>query len=295
MIASALVVGCTASAPEEAAARRPVSGLELDPVLDEASGAVVLPYDRFVESFGEMDLIAVAGTVLISACAKENGVTFVAPGLSSEPEVYDSELYFGPWTVAQAERFGFVQPMTAADLDANGILSEGSSEADAAGVPDTRNESLADADWAVVDECAGSPDVAALGAGLTHDGPWVAQIRATADAVLEQPATRQLFDELGACYESAGLSPDSEHPWVVDGARTDRITEEQIGLALEVVACKDQIDFTSRMVQIEADLQAPIIVEYADELVAARTALDAAVTQAREVLQENQDLIQQAP
>ncbi len=286
VVGAALLGGCS-SAPSDAPAPAvdldSVNGLDLNPVLDAATGAVTLPYDRFVESYEEMDVISVASSTLISACAAKSGVRFPAPTLTADTAPYVSELYFGPWTTAQASRFGFVRPMSDADLVANGIVADDGTAADEEEPAQDVGE-LSEADYAVMGACSSAPEVAQLNTALMHDGPWVTQIEAASGKVLDQPAAKAAIEELGRCYDDAGLEPDSANPWMVAGARGDAITEEQIALALKVVACKDEVDFTARMARVEAQLQAPVIAEYTDELVAQRRALDEAVAKGREIL-----------
>jgi hypothetical protein len=262
-------------------------GLELDPVLDEATGAVVQPYDRFLSSFAERDQIAVATTVLIAQCAQEQGVGYMALDPMSDP-IYDSEHYYGPWTVAQAERFGFVTPMSEADLVENGIVSGSTGDEEATPHP---NAALSDEDGEIANACGEADNVGELNAALAEGGPWIEQIEAINSALLKTPDVEELLEELGACYLDEGMTPDGDSPWLVSVFNSNEITEEQVQLALKVVACKAEIDFTTRMAQVEADLQAPIIVEYADELIAQRAEIDAALLKAQTLIAENEDLI----
>lgn len=51
-----------------------------------------------------------------------------------------------------------------------------------------------------------------------------------------------------------------------------------------MVECKSQIDFVERLADLMAQQQAPVLVEYADELLAERATADAVVAEARAVL-----------
>lgn len=274
-------------ATEAAAAR----GVELAAELDPETGAVVLPFDRFVPTTNDMITIGSATSRLVADCAADSGVTFTPAAAPTQPE-YDSELYFGPWTTAQAERFAFVSPMSAADLAANGIKLEGvgptqqttQSPADST---TAANNALSDDDWDVVDACGSSDEVHELNAGLAiGDGPWAESLQAISDGLADQPEVQSAIEELGSCFTSAGLSPDPTAPWLPVGYDTGVISEQQVALALSVVACKDQTDFTARVAEVQAEEQAPVVVTYLDELLAKRSALDEALETADEVLDQ---------
>lgn len=253
------------------------SGLDLTAELDEESGAVILPYDRLTTTWAEGDLITTGTSIAISRCAEAKGVTLVASPPIDDP-VYASEQYFGPWTVDQARRFGFVMPMSDADLVANGVVTA-SPDATPFVAP---NGDLTDADWAVVDACASSPEVKALTDSIDDGGPWIEAIAATHDQLLEDEQARAIIKDLQGCFQSSGLTwDDSNEPWIPLGADGSQISEDQITLALQLVDCKEQVDFTSRMAAREAELQAPVIEKYADELVAQRQASDDVVAAAR--------------
>ena len=281
MIAFVMVVGCSPQGDEQlAASPTEVQGVSLQSELDDRTGAVTLPYDRFVETPEEMDTIAAAAAVAISACAAAEGVEFVPPGLITDP-VYVSEQYFGPWTRDQAQRFGFVLPMTQADLAANGITGAVATSTAPRATP---NADLTDADWTTIDDCGSAPDVTTLNAALTHVGPWVEPMSTVSDSLLNTGEAKDLIKRLANCYEDAGLQVRAQQPWVPVGANGREISEEQIRLALQVVECKDAIDFTRAMATIEAGLQAPIIEKYVDELVAKRQSIDDAMVLARTLL-----------
>lgn len=289
VLALGLLSGCgSADAPSQEVPAE-VRGISMKPELSPETGAVVLPADRFVESPLEMDLLATASAVEVSRCASEQGVTVAPPELSADP-VYASEHYFGPWTVAQAERFGFVRPMTQADLQANGIAAPGSDPAADAGAdgetsdaaPESGEDDLTEKDWEIIDGCASSSGSELFTEALTHVGPWYEQFASVQDAMLDEDAAREAIDDLKSCFKDKGLvSGDKDRPWVPRGADASEISAEQIRLALDVVACKDEVDFTRRMAEVESSLQAPIIAKYAGELVAKRAQLDEAIAQAQ--------------
>ncbi|MCR6688034.1 hypothetical protein [Cellulomonas sp.] len=258
-----------------------VRGISLTAELNEKTGAVVLPADRFTETFLEMDLLSTAASVALSHCAAEKGVTFEPPEALTDP-VYVSEQYQGPWTRSQAEHFGFVKPMTQADLAANGVI-DATPDAEASAPP---NGDLTDDDWKVVDACVGSAS-SQFDDALRHVGPWYAEFDAVTAQVFDDPDAKDALHELEECYDRAGIgaSQDGSPGWP-RGADGSVIDQQQIQLALTSVECKEETDFTARVAGVEARLQAPIVVKYADELVAKREQIDEALAAARALLAE---------
>ncbi|MBI9115722.1 hypothetical protein [Sanguibacter suaedae] len=268
-----------------------IRGIAMAPELDEQAGAVRLPLDRFVETPEELDVLTVAGSVLTFRCARDQGVPAQASGQLPESShaIYESESYFGPWTTDQAQRFGFVSPSSDNDLVANGITERAEGTAEPTVPPNAR---LTEADWAVVDECVDGPEQKMFAAALTHDGPWEESMQALPEALLRDDRTEELVSELTECYEDHGLEPGDELAWYPRGARADEISEEQIVLAMQVVTCKEEIDFTMRLAKVEAELQAPLVEKYADELIAKRAQIDEAVVKARAVIAANGDMFE---
>ncbi len=281
VMAVATVAGCSqrGAAPPKMVPTE-VRGISLAAELNVKTGAVVLPADRFTETFLEMDLLATASSVAVGLCAAEKGVTVTPPRPLTDP-VYVSEQYYGPWTQDQAERFGFVKPMTQADLAANGIVAD-TPDPDDQAPPDG---DLTAADWEIVDACGAAPESARFDDALRHVGPWYAELEAVKDQVLDDAEAKGALRDLEACYEQAGLGASSDgSPGWPRGANGSVIDQQQIQLALASVECKEQTDFTARVAAVEARLQAPIVVKYADELVQKRAEIDEALTAARALL-----------
>lgn len=281
----ALLVGCGAS-DRAAPAPTTAPGLDLGATLDSASGAVTLPFERFIASGEEEALFDAAREALVARCAQELGVPYY--GIEhSYPEEYRSDMAWGPWTVDQAERFANTLPLTPADQVANGLVPAGSAAADRY----HPNFELTDDQRATVESsCTDSEDYRYFEQVGVGDGPWDEQIAPIWNSLPDRDDVQTLLGELGACYRAAGLQPVTGQPWLVTAGSWE-ISEEQVTIALQIVTCKDEVDFTRRIAGIEAGLQAAVVLEHADELVAQRAELDAAVQRAREVLAENADVI----
>lgn len=298
VMAVAVTAGCTGAdeVPQAVPSVLPpsasltVDGMDLEPQLDEATGAVILPLDRFEPTREEVDLLATASSVGMALCARDRGVIFLAPELAFDA-IYLSEPYFGPWTVAQAERFAFVPPMTDADLAANGVLGATAAVDPAAGMAPNPNLELTDEDWATIDECGASDASAKFRDATQLNGPWTEQIDAARGALLASDEAVGLLDALGACFRSHGMEPSSDAPWTVVGAVENEISEQQVQLALNVVACKSETEFTESMARLEARATVPAIAEFTEELADQREQIDAAVEEARALIAANGDVV----
>ncbi|NKY22930.1 hypothetical protein [Cellulomonas denverensis] len=298
VVAIALMTGCTgaeqmpAVAPSMLPPSAPltVDGMDLEPQVDEASGAVVLPMDHFQPTWEENDVLATASSVDLALCARDRGVTFLAAGLAFDA-IYLSESYYGPWTVAQAERFAFVPPMTDADLAANSVTGTPAASSPAGDPGPDPNLDLTDEDWATIDECGASEAGATFREATQLNGPWTEQLDAAEAALLTSDEAVDLFDELGACFTSRGMEPSPDAPWTVVGAVVDEISEQQVQLASSVVACKEETGFTERMARLEARATIPVITEFAGELADRREQIDAAVADARALIAANGDVM----
>ena len=93
-------------------------------VLDEQSGAIRFPSEEYWVTERESLALTDATTVANALCARDQGVTYLASKVPDDA-IYDSDDFVGPWTMSQAEEFGFVPPMTDADLHANKIVDPG--------------------------------------------------------------------------------------------------------------------------------------------------------------------------
>jgi len=274
-----------ASAEEVEAAR--VRGVVLDAELDRESGAVILPLDRLFLTTNEQYLITDAVTALVSKCAAAQGVDFDPGPVVSKP-IYESEEFYGNWTVAQAERFGFVRPSSEADLVANGVIEPPPGFQSY----ESPNINLTDAESAVVEQCYKSPEAKSLRDSVGGVGPWFAMAEGLIDTpsplVVDDPRVKEAWSDLSACFARAGLEPNSDPYWMGSpvGARSDVIDEEQISLSLKTVACKDEVAFTERVADVTAEKQAAIIVKYLDEMVAYRQSADEALATARQIVAE---------
>lgn len=287
------LVGCDSTEGQSGDLPDTVRGVSMTPEYDRDAGTLLLPFDRFTLSMNEVDEIATASAVEIVLCARDAGIDVGDPWGTRGDPIYDSEPYFGPWTLDQARKFAFVPPSTDADLAANGIQTPSGSGAKSEVAPPFAG--LSDAEMEKVDACGTKTEHhEEFVAAQTQDGPWIAEIRAVENRILalEVGGQKKLVDELASCYEAEGLrASDGPQSWIPLGARGDSIGPEQVAMAVTVVQCKDSLNFTERMASIHAGEQAKVVEKYADELSSERESLDRALVAARSVLRQNADIL----
>lgn len=281
----AVVVGCTAGAENDPLEETYVSssGLDVTADVDPVDASIVFPGDRFTLSDKEVDLLRSAQSYAIAECVQEKGLAYTPFGPSYD-EIYDASNYFGVWTVAIAERFGSVKPMTVADLRANMIDVEGGlPQPSGEPVPwgfESDDEELVTATYA---ECASRPEAELL-TPETPQGPWNAPLAAAFETARETERSQAVLEDYHSCLQERGLKPIDDASAAVNGQNPREISADQIALALQVVECKSESRFVERLADEIALAQAPIIDEYASELVAQREALDESVRAAQELL-----------
>lgn len=292
------VSGCSSTPSESPQSdQTQVEGIAIVPELNTATGVLKLPLDPFGESEEEEGTLNTAHTIEMAKCASDQGVEYlVEPEFPpSVQQIYAQRNYFGPWTVEQAERWGFVEPMSLKDLIANGILPDDTPATDTFLPPEVGKRTVFDLtedEFEVVRNCneeAGNH----FSEPLRHDGGWWQEYEPLEFNYQRNKDAVALVDELGACFSENEMVPEYREgtPWYPQGARGDRIDEVQIRMALQVVACKDSINFTQRMAQVEASEQVPLIEKYAAEMIAKRELIDAAVVAAKKVIAENPEFL----
>lgn len=279
-----------------------VSGLVLTAEIDKAASRVVLPLDRFVMTDQESFILINALTGATAKCARsELGIPW--RGIPMEENVHPSRLMWhemGPWTVDMASKYGFAMPAPEGTLRRNGILPSDDNQEEKPGI----NDGISDSDARKVrGNCIEGRDEV-----LQFDevrlnlnrGPGYVEASNTREKVFKDGRTKQALQELYQCYRDNGMEPEgiikeTGEPGVdVRGANPLTINEEQIQLALKVVACKEKVDFVPRVARIWAEIQAPIIEEYAEEFLDQRNKIDSVLAKAKAFIAENPDVYQPA-
>lgn len=293
---SVLTAACSAEPPSPSHPTTTYAdvGIDLSSSTDPSTGAIVFPADRLDLTEEEREVLSAASTIEIARCAQEQGVDWWASTQSGYSTLYSSSTNFGVWTEDQASRFAFSMPSTNADMIANGIVEDGSLPVHdgSAEQPDlssnreiaAHNSSLDDDALEVVRSCGQSEQAERFSPVAVITGPWWSEITAVRTDFSALPAVTAIYDELDGCLEDAGLTPDPEKPGLPVGADDESLDEEQIRLALQVVQCKTSIDFVPRLANLVAEQEAPVLVEYAQDMVANRAEADAIVAEARAVV-----------
>jgi hypothetical protein len=257
--------------------------------LDPATGAVILPSDRFVTTMVDDNLLTVARTAAAAVCAREQGVQFMVPGYVEQP-IYLSESFFGPWTMDQAQKFGFAQPAPDADLRANGQVSAEYGEPSALNNAQVaeQNAGLSDSDLQVVEECNGSPDAQRL--TLSATGAWQDEMGVW--DITKLPGADEVFDDLYSCYRENGMEPEGADgvPGFPLGADPSVINEEQITLAVQSVECKEKLGTTQKLADLWATAEAPAVEKYAKELTARADEIDTVRREAKAYIADHPEV-----
>ena len=285
-----LALGLTGCGAQEEALTAPTrsqtgSGLDVSPGLDRQSGAIIFPHERFTLSLKEQDILNAALTYSMRECVTSQGISY-SPVSGGWDPIYDASNYFGVWTTTMAERFAFVNPMTQADMRANGVTINGVPIPDSTAPPPAwaSNNFNSDEALTAIDGCLTLPESARFDSLQFTPGPWAAEFGNVSDRAPQTQEWKDAVGEYRQCLLDKGIEPDPEGELGVVGQNSGTIDAEQISLALEVVACKDQVKLVERLAGQIAAFQAPIIDEYATDLVAYRAQLDAVVAEAREYL-----------
>lgn len=152
-------------------------------------------------------------------------------------------------------------------------------------------EGLSNEDIEMIEEtCSSDPDAQRFFmASQEGSTPSEVALDETWDSADADSRTTKLVDELDACFQTRGMEADRERIGYPKQADMRVLNEDQIAMALKTVECKDQIDFTQRMVDILAEYQMKVINKYADELISAREAFDEKVEAAKQYIADNPD------
>ncbi|AWE43216.1 MULTISPECIES: hypothetical protein [unclassified Actinobaculum] len=277
-----------------------LAGMNRKAEVDPETAIVKLPVDYVEQGQPETsDYIMTAYSAALAKCAREElGIPWVA----IEPDGYSPTAHmwtkYGPWTKPVAEKFAFVPPLGDGALIVNGFVDtpEGYE------LTPLPNEDLSEEQRRkVYDICGTKTEVQSFNEGdLWVYGPGQEALNDEAEAVNRDPRMQALVEELHVCYDENGIEFDADSPWAGfaagaaawDQPNRERITEEQIQLALKVVECKDQVDFTQRAADIIAERQVPIIEEHADELFEVRANWDNKLVEAKEYIASHPELFE---
>lgn len=261
-----------------------------------------------------------AHDVALAECVRGKGIAWDFPAQHPvDDPVLNAWHRYGPWTADIAQRFAFVKPQTETSLIRNGIVVPAAPAVPATSQPESlvaTIDNLSEEQLAASRQCEKDPQVLEFGrSDIMTATPWQSEIAEGTIRAEADPRGLQLFEELGNCYAEQGMEMDPEQPGFVVGARQYAVTREmevsencradgpaggddacgmqsvltgesaineaQIALALTTVQCKDSINFTQRIADLIAEKEAPIVEEYAEDIVADRQRVDDLLAQAK--------------
>ncbi|MGL5867078.1 MAG: hypothetical protein ACRCYX_14645 [Dermatophilaceae bacterium] len=185
---------------------------------------------------------------------------------------------FGLWRLAQAQKYGYVEPASPAKRAA---IAEQSAPGRA---------EPSEAEFAAGGTCVKKDErLIRLNRDL-QDGPW---LRELGDAELEAEQSdewKSVASEWVSCLAARGITADPGSA-VPDGVDSDavnafRVTPGDVELAVADVECKQQVNYVQRLADLLAAAQAPVVEKYYDELTAQRAGIEANLAYAREVLRD---------
>lgn len=266
-----------------------VSGVNPNAELDPDNAVVHLPADYVNTTFREYDSLLIndaSGGAFVKCVDKKLGIKLKGYPLSPYEPTYEMFWRYGPWTKKVAEKFAFVTPMSNRDLIENGYVPrpEGDSER-----PTLNPFVVVPAeDRAKMDEaCSSDQDSQKFALTEASSEPGAVALEDTWDQADSDPEMQKLLDELDICFQGEGMKADPQRIGYPTAAVNTVINEEQVGLALKTVECKNQIDFTQRVADILAKYQMKVIDKHSNELFATRKKWDDLVAEAETYIAAN--------
>ncbi len=277
--------GCSDDSVAENSAPPGISGLEVTAALDRETAAIVFPLDRYSPTSQESSEVSSALSLAMSKCMNAAGFSF-SPAIFPTDPLYEASNFFGVWTSGMAERFAFVMPMTEADMRANGVTFNGEPLPESTAPAGAwRSNNVEDPEVQTgIEKCGIEPEVSRFVYQLPPT-PWAADADAAYDSARQSREWKDAVADYHECLRGKGMEPDLRDDQLgVAGQDSSVIDAEQISLALEVVACKDEVKLVERLAGQIAAFEAPIVDEYAVELTALREYVDQIVADARAYL-----------
>lgn len=259
----------------------------ITPVINVETGVAVFGSRRYALPPDVDANVANASTWAMTDCLRSNGIDDQHNWTAASPEdAYDSNV--GVWRLDEAELFAFSPPMDPRTQIVNGIQNSVASEraiADANLFVNDMGRRLEEtralvgtAEWdAAVADCNNDPLVAewserSLEDIPSLDGPWYEEFISSQEAAYQDARMATIRREFEQCLAPVGIEVEVSESsrWVgffdIVGQDASRIDEEQIKLAVEVVRCKQETDAVERVLNVVAEYEASVYLEYEDEL-----------------------------
>jgi hypothetical protein len=192
--------------------------------IDEKTGGITLPFDRYLISDAEDALIGKARALVLHSCLTEGGADIkITVRTAAEPE---PSRRYGVWTEAQAATYGYSLPQH------RSLVSIGNAPPDA------------------ISTCRRSP---AYGELIVHYPDIQNAAFDTYVTVKDSAAGQKAISQWRDCLVTKGLRPrtQGDSPFLPMGA-TLKVTSANKRIALADVNCKQVTDLVRRLAVLEA-------------------------------------------
>lgn len=272
----------------------PSSGIPETVTYDLDLSAINLPYDAFLVSHYERLQLQHGAMVDLVTCARERSLDLVLVPLFSDIDVVKNEHFFGPWTLAQAEKYAFVTPSRDADLRANGIVDQdyGYFATPEEKFAYSHNAPILSENDEELEGCGATMRRINEEVRVVKNAPWDNEITILPEKIFEYDQARQALTDLESCMSTVGLKADPDRPGYAAGWKFDVINEQQIEMAVKAVQCKNKTGFTETLAELLAAQQVEIMKKYEKEVFAQKQRKDDALAEVSNLLVGNQHLLE---
>jgi len=257
-LAVAAATACSSGGGADAKAAPP----EGRATVDETTGVIVLPLDRYSLTVKERATVEYGRLLLIRQCMRAKGLDYLV--IDRRGEKPQSSRRYGIWVMHEATRYGYVPPPASA------------TEKKILGDNRAKPPAWHDAAIACGQEIGNR---AALPDPMPGD---VASFKGYPD-FMASPEAQAVIEEWRACLREAGVTPpppDEIYP--PDGPNNDLQT--QIKVAVVDVQCKQRTRLVHRLAALEADVQGRLISENEAKLNEQRSMLEHVIREAEEAI-----------
>ncbi|MFC5369428.1 hypothetical protein [Arcanobacterium bovis] len=246
---------------------------------------VTLPSDRYNLTESDRQTLLSAASVATAKCAREKlGIPWVGwriTDMADGKNIAFTE--FGPWTKALATQNAFDNPSLTTTHTQKPANHPGNLNGM---IPDDQVKKMRDT-------CKDEPDVSKFEfENIAPSGPWTTPLANTRYELMKDQRAQAVVKEIEQCYAEKGLQSKKEAPGYVEGFTAEDRTPQAFAAAIKAAECQEKLNATPRLVEIWAELQAPIITKYADELIAQRQKIDKTLSDAKEYINAHPELFE---
>jgi hypothetical protein len=238
LLAGALVLALAAACSSGGGTRK-VSSPEGTAVVDEATGVIVLPLDRYSLSHSERLTVEYGRLLLVRACMRGKGLDYLAVDRRGEKEPVSRR--YGIWVMPEAVRYGYAPPPP--------------SETEKLITRDNKSQKPA---WHEAAIACGQE----LGSRVAVPDPLPGDMISLKGypQLMSSVEAQAIVEEWRVCLRAARIKPPPpEEIYPPEGL--DAPLHTQIKIAVADVRCKQQTRFVSRMATLEAHVQSAVIGE----------------------------------